>query len=57
MSQAKALQEHSIDVVISLAIPFDELKKRLSSRWIHPGSGRVYNLDWTPPKVAVSFYS
>lgn len=51
--QAKALQnEHKIDSVISLDIPFDILTKRLEGRWIHPASGRVYNTQWNPPKIA-----
>lgn len=24
---------------------------RLSARWIHPGSGRVYHMEFNPPKV------
>ena len=28
---------------------------RLKSRWIHAPSGRIYNLEFNPPKVAVSF--
>ncbi|XP_072018731.1 GTP:AMP phosphotransferase AK3, mitochondrial-like isoform X2 [Amphiura filiformis] len=52
VSQAQALtQELSIDSVIRLIIPFDVLTKRLEGRWVHPASGRVYNLEWNPPKV------
>uniref|UniRef100_A0A8C9QPS5 Adenylate kinase 4, mitochondrial n=1 Tax=Spermophilus dauricus TaxID=99837 RepID=A0A8C9QPS5_SPEDA len=40
-----------LDLVISLNIPFETLKDRLSRRWIHPPSGRVYNLDFNPPHV------
>ncbi|EGV95052.1 Adenylate kinase isoenzyme 4, mitochondrial [Cricetulus griseus] len=40
-----------VDLVISLNIPFETLKDRLSQRWIHPSSGRVYNLDFKPPQV------
>ncbi|NXO26089.1 KAD4 kinase, partial [Cisticola juncidis] len=39
------------DLVISLNIPFETLKDRLSARWVHPGSGRVYNMDFNPPHV------
>ncbi|MBZ3880887.1 Adenylate kinase 4, mitochondrial [Sciurus carolinensis] len=35
-----------LDLVISLNIPFETLKDPLSPRWIHPPSGRVYNLDF-----------
>ncbi|XP_033123083.1 GTP:AMP phosphotransferase AK3, mitochondrial-like [Anneissia japonica] len=52
VTQAEALmKEQQIDTVINLDIPFDEIVKRLESRWVHPGSGRVYNLLWSPPKV------
>uniref|UniRef100_A0A2I3GD57 Adenylate kinase active site lid domain-containing protein n=1 Tax=Nomascus leucogenys TaxID=61853 RepID=A0A2I3GD57_NOMLE len=44
LPQAEAL-------VISLKIPFETLKDRLSCCWIHPPSGRVYNMDFNPPRV------
>uniref|UniRef100_A0A8C5LEX0 Adenylate kinase active site lid domain-containing protein n=1 Tax=Jaculus jaculus TaxID=51337 RepID=A0A8C5LEX0_JACJA len=37
-----------LDLVISLNIPFETLKDHLSQHWIHPSSGRVYNLDFNP---------
>ncbi|VTJ87046.1 Hypothetical predicted protein, partial [Marmota monax] len=50
--QAEALDKIcDLDLVISLNIPFETLKDRLSRRWIHPLSGRVYNLDFNPPHV------
>uniref|UniRef100_A0A8C9PX43 Adenylate kinase 4, mitochondrial n=1 Tax=Spermophilus dauricus TaxID=99837 RepID=A0A8C9PX43_SPEDA len=50
--QAEALDKIcDLDLVISLNIPFETLKDRLSRRWIHPPSGRVYNLDFNPPHV------
>ncbi|XP_071952188.1 GTP:AMP phosphotransferase AK3, mitochondrial-like isoform X2 [Antedon mediterranea] len=50
--QAEALmKEQEINTVINLDIPFDEIVKRLESRWVHLESGRVYNLLWSPPKV------
>lgn len=58
IEQAKALDAKSkvfsIDRVINLNVPFKEITNRLKHRWIHPGSGRVYNLEYNPPKVAVS---
>ncbi|CAH0396160.1 unnamed protein product [Bemisia tabaci] len=39
-----------IDLVINLVVPFDIIIDRLSKRWIHAPSGRVYNLDFNPPK-------
>ncbi|KAM5320586.1 adenylate kinase 4, mitochondrial isoform 2-T5 [Glossophaga mutica] len=50
--QAEALDRIcDLDLVITLNIPFETLKDRLSRRWIHPPSGRVYNLDFNPPNV------
>ncbi|XP_051020746.1 adenylate kinase 4, mitochondrial isoform X2 [Acomys russatus] len=50
--QAEALDRIcDVDLVVSLNIPFETLKDRLSRRWIHPSSGRVYNLDFNPPQV------
>ncbi|KAG7263501.1 hypothetical protein CRUP_014243 [Coryphaenoides rupestris] len=52
ISQAKALNDIcQLDLVISLNIPYETLRERLSDRWIHPGSGRVYNLGFNPPQV------
>mmetsp|Transcript_30909 Transcript_30909/g.39803 ORF Transcript_30909/g.39803 Transcript_30909/m.39803 type:complete len:241 (-) Transcript_30909:293-1015(-) len=41
-----------IDVAINLVIPTDVIVARLSSRWIHPASGRVYANDYNPPLKA-----
>ncbi|XP_014378774.1 PREDICTED: adenylate kinase 4, mitochondrial [Crocodylus porosus] len=50
--QAEALDRIcELDLVISLNIPFETLKDRLSARWIHPASGRVYNMEFNPPLV------
>ncbi|XP_009459584.1 PREDICTED: adenylate kinase 4, mitochondrial [Nipponia nippon] len=52
LGQAKALDGIcKLDLVISLNIPFETLKDRLSARWVHPASGRVYNMDFNPPHV------
>lgn len=54
LGQAKALDGIcQLDLVISLNIPFETLKDRLSARWVHPASGRVYNMDFNPPHVQV----
>ncbi|MEE6494926.1 hypothetical protein FKM82_001899 [Ascaphus truei] len=53
--QAEALNKVcELDLVISLNIPFETLKDRLNTRWIHPPSGRVYNLEFNPPLTHVS---
>ncbi|CAH1243780.1 AK4 [Branchiostoma lanceolatum] len=50
--QAEALSDKlDIDVVMNLDVPFETIKQRLTARWVHPGSGRVYNLDWNPPQI------
>ena len=54
--QAKALENKNIDRVISLSVPFEEIVRRLKNRWVHPPSGRLYNLQFNPPKVAVSAF-
>ncbi|CAH2310931.1 adenylate kinase 4, mitochondrial [Pelobates cultripes] len=52
LAQAEAINKIcDIDLVISLNIPFETLKDRLNTRWIHPPSGRVYNLEFNPPLV------
>jgi len=50
--QAKALHAlHKVDLVVSLDVPFATIIERIAGRWVHPGSGRVYNTDFNPPKV------
>ncbi|KAK5878774.1 hypothetical protein CesoFtcFv8_024152 [Champsocephalus esox] len=50
--QAEALDDaHSVDTVINLNVPFQTIKQRLTSRWTHLPTGRVYNVDFNPPKV------
>jgi len=52
-AQAEALQtETPVNVVINLDVPFETIVDRIKDRWIHPASGRVYNLAFQPPKVA-----
>lgn len=43
---------HTLDAVINVDVPFDVIVERLKDRWTHPGSGRIYNLQFNPPKVA-----
>nr|XP_020458460.1 adenylate kinase 4, mitochondrial [Monopterus albus] len=52
LAQALALNNlYQLDLVISLNIPYETLRERLSDRWIHPPSGRVYNMGFRPPRV------
>jgi len=51
VKQAQTLIEHAPpDAVISLEVPVSVIIERLTKRWIHEPSGRVYNLDFNPPK-------
>lgn len=52
INQAKALfaEGISIDYVIELCVEDEEILKRLSGRWVHPGSGRTYHVLHHPPK-------
>lgn len=40
-----------INLVVSLITPVDIILKRITSRWVHGPSGRVYNTDFNAPKV------
>lgn len=51
-AQAIALKEHlPVDMVMNLDVPRQVIMDRLTDRWIHPGSGRVYAYAYRPPKV------
>ena len=51
--QADALETAgiSIDHVIEIDVPDEEIVQRLSGRRQHPASGRIYHLVYNPPKV------
>ena len=40
-----------IDVVLNIAVSVDEIVRRLGGRRTHPESGRVYHVEFNPPKV------
>ncbi len=40
-----------IDVVLNIAVNSDEIVRRLGGRRTHPASGRVYHVEFNPPKV------
>ena len=50
--QAEAMREAGvpIDVVLEIQVDDEELVARITGRRIHPGSGRVYHVDYNPPK-------
>ncbi|XP_022662743.1 GTP:AMP phosphotransferase AK3, mitochondrial-like isoform X2 [Varroa jacobsoni] len=50
--QAEALYEkEKLDTCINLAVPEQEIMDRIQGRWYHPGSGRTYHTQFSPPKV------
>jgi len=52
VNQAKALDEaFSLDIVVNLDIPHEEIVERLRHRMVHLPSGRSYHRLWSPPKV------
>lgn len=52
--QAEALKKQKImiDAVVEIDVPDEEIVSRLSGRRVHEASGRVYHVDYNPPKVA-----
>ena len=53
LGQAQYMDDHDIlvDRVFYLSVGDEVIVTRLSGRRVHPGSGRVYHLDYQPPKV------
>lgn len=51
--QAQALRDSGVrfELVVNFEIEDEEIVERLSGRWIHPASGRVYHTELHPPKV------
>jgi adenylate kinase len=49
--QAEAMVQAGvvIDHVVEIAVDEDEIVMRLSGRRVHPGSGRVYHVQYNPP--------
>lgn len=41
-----------INWAVSIKTPFDVIMQRISSRWVHEPSGRVYNTTFHAPKVS-----
>lgn len=53
LAQAESLTRNfALSKVIDLNVPHEEIINRIKGRLIHPQSGRVYNTDYSPPKVA-----
>jgi len=51
--QAEALRDAgiSIDHVVEISVPHEDIVERMSGRRSHPESGRVYHIKFNPPKV------
>lgn len=51
--QADALRAAAIhiDYVVEIDVPDAEIIKRLSGRRVHPSSGRIYHVEFNPPKI------
>ena len=51
--QAEAMKEAGvkIDYVVEIAVPDEEIIKRMSGRRVHLPSGRTYHIIYNPPKV------
>ena len=41
-----------INLAVSIKTPFDVIMERISGRWVHEPSGRVYNETFNAPKVS-----
>lgn len=54
VKQAEALSALNLklDAIIEIIVPDEVIIKRLTGRLTHPGSGRVYHIEYNPPKVA-----
>ncbi|KAI9092672.1 hypothetical protein DFS34DRAFT_285481 [Phlyctochytrium arcticum] len=55
LEQAETLDDHlqklsqPLDLVINLDVPEQVIMQRIIDRWIHPPSGRTYNMSYNPP--------
>ncbi len=51
--QADALKDAQVlvDFVLEIDVPSEEIIKRMSGRRVHAASGRVYHIEYNPPKV------
>ena len=51
--QADALKDAQVlvDFVLEIDVPSEEIIKRISGRRVHAASGRVYHIEYNPPKV------
>lgn len=52
IAQAEAMKQENIgvDYVVEIAVPNEEIIKRMSGRRVHPASGRSYHVLFNPPR-------
>ncbi|EWC44922.1 mitochondrial GTP:AMP phosphotransferase [Drechslerella stenobrocha 248] len=51
-TQAEVLSRSvPVNFVVNLDVPHSVILDRIANRWVHPASGRVYNLTFSPPKT------
>jgi adenylate kinase len=52
INQAETLRKQGIfiDSVVEIQVDDEEIVRRLSGRWMHLPSGRIYHAEWHPPK-------
>lgn len=52
--QAQALHDAgvNIDYIVEITVPDNDIIARLSGRWSHSASGRVYHEIYNPPRIA-----
>ncbi len=53
ISQAEALTNSgiTIDHVVVIVVQDEDIIRRLSGRRSHPGSGRIYHIEFNPPRI------
>ncbi len=52
LAQAEGLEQAGVDVdyVVNIAVPDEEIIRRMSGRRVHLASGRTYHVEFNPPR-------
>jgi adenylate kinase len=50
-AEGLAAMDVVIDTVIEIAVPDEEIVKRMAGRRVHLASGRTYHIEFNPPKI------
>lgn len=51
LDKTLSLSDAKLNLVVELDVPEEVILERIDNRYIHAASGRVYNLQYNPPKV------